>query len=177
MCKLRKSTRQLLGEQMNILKNNSAFTLIELMIVVAILGVLVSITLPSYHQYTVKTQLSEALLMTEQLKPNIVAYYKKHRRLPQNNGQAGLPDAQHLISNFVVKVNVEKGALHLTLGNKINQKLMGKVLSIQPLTVDGSPNSPMDWGCGYADAPKGMSKQGANNTDIDHYYLPVRCRI
>lgn len=154
-----------------------AFTLIELMIVVAILGVLVSITLPSYHQYTVKTQLSEALLMTEQLKPNILEYYKKYQKMPQNNQQAGLPAAQKLISNFVVEVKVDNGALHLVLGNKINQKLMGKVLSIQPLTVDDSPKSPMDWGCGYATVPKGMSKNGSNNTDIDHYYLPVRCRI
>lgn len=166
------------GERMTILKKrNNAFTLIELMIVVAIMGVLVSITLPSYHQYTVKTQLTEALLMTEQLKPNIVEYYNKYRRLPQSNSQAGLPESQHLISNFVVEVKIDQGAMHLTLGNKINQKLKGKILSIQPLTVDGSPASPMDWGCGFAEAPKGMSKQGANNTDIAHYYLPVRCRI
>ena len=147
------------------------------MIVVAIIGILASMTLPSYQQYTVKTQLIDAVNMSKQLQPNIVGYYKKYKRMPRNNKEAGLPEPNHLISNYIKSVTVENGALHFELGNKINKKLNGKVLSIQPITVDGSSKSPIDWACGYAASPTGMSKQGSNNTDIDHFYLPVNCRI
>ncbi len=153
------------------------FTLIELMIVVAIIGILASFTIPSYHQYTVKTQLKEAVSMSEHLKPNIAAFFKKYQRMPRNNEEAGLPASNQLISNYIQAVTVENGALHFQLGNKINQKLAGKTLSIQPLTVNGSTRSPIDWGCGYASVPEGMSKQGSNNTNIDRYYLPINCRI
>ena len=153
------------------------FTLIELMIVVAIIGIMASLAIPSYQQYTVKTQPVDAMNMSEQLKDNIEVFYNKHHRMPRNNKEAGLPEPQHLISNYIKSVKVENGALHFQLGNKINQKLSDKILSIQPLTVDGSSASPIDWGCGYATAPDGMSKQGSNNTDIDHFYLPINCRI
>lgn len=155
----------------------NGFTLIELMIVVAIMGVLVTLTLPSFQQYTVKTQLAEAITLTADLKKDITAYYKKYQKMPANNDAAGLPEANRLIGNYVTQVNIENGAVHVLLGNKINQNLMGKTITLQPYTVDGSPNSPISWGCGFAKAPEGMSRQGQNNTDIDRYYLPVQCRI
>jgi type IV pilus assembly protein PilA len=144
---------------------------------VAIMGILMSLTLPSFQQYTVKTQLAEAMTLTHSMKMNIAEYYKKYQRMPTNNSEAGLPEADKLIGNFVSGVTVADGAIHIELGNKINEQLKGKTISLQPLIVDGSAKSPISWGCGYATAPQGMSKQGENNTDVDSYYLPVQCRI
>lgn len=154
-----------------------AFTLIELMIVVAIMGILVSMTLPSYQQYTVKSQIAEALMLTEQIKPQIIEYYRQQKRLPRNNQEAGLPNPEYLIGNYVKSIAVENGALHVEFGNKINKSINGRTLSLQPLTVPQSPDSPISWSCGYAQAPEGMQKAGTNNTDVERYYLPVRCRI
>lgn len=159
------------------IKKLKAFTLIELMIVVSILGILVSIGMPSYHQHTVKNQIKQALLYSEQLKQNINEFYRQNKRFPRNNQEAGLPEPKYLISNYVASVEVTNGAFQISLGNKINQKLAGKTLTVHPFTVDNSVNSPIAWGCGYSKAPQGMSKKGNSNTDVAHYYLPIQCRI
>lgn len=164
-------------ESTSLFNKVNGFTLIELMIVVSILSILVSIGIPSYHQHTVKTQIKQALLYSEQLKQNVNEYYRVHQRLPTSNKQAGLPEPEYLISNYVTSVEVNGGALQIQLGNKINQKLAGKVLTLHPFTVNDSAKSPIAWGCGYSKAPQGMSKKGSSRTDIDHYYLPIQCRI
>ncbi len=166
---IRKSTR--------LFKPVSGFTLIELMIVVSILSILVSIGIPSYHQHTVKTQIKQALIYSDQLKQSVSEFYRVNQRLPSSNKEAGLPEPQYLISNYVTSVEVNNGALQIQLGNKINQKLAGKVLTLHPFTVNDSVKSPIAWGCGYSKAPQGMSKKGSSRTDIAHYYLPIQCRI
>ena len=155
----------------------SGFTLIELMVVVAIIGIMSTYTLPSYHQYTVKSQIKETLAFSQQLKKNIEEFYKIQQRFPKNNHEAGLPASDKLIGNHISAIRVVDGKLDITLGNKINQKVSGALLSIQPMTVIGSPNSPISWACGYATPPKGMQKISQNGTTIKPYYLPVECRI
>lgn len=152
------------------------FTLIELMIVVAIIGILASIALPSYQDYTMRAQLVEALTLGSELKINIKDYHKTHGRFPVNNEDAGLPKAEYLIGNFVESIAVENGALHVKLGNKINQNLLGKVLTLRPLIVPQSPTSPIAWNCGSAKAPKGMAAIGEDRTTVDNRYLPAICR-
>lgn len=154
----------------------SGFTLIELMIVVAIIGILASIALPSYQDYTMRAQLVEALTLASELKINIKDYHKSHGRFPINNEDAGLPQAEYLIGNFVESIVVENGALHVKLGNKINQNLVGKTLSLRPLVVPQSPTSPISWNCGSAKAPKGMAAVGEDRTTVDNKHLPTICR-
>lgn len=155
----------------------TGFTLIELMIVVAIIGIMVTYSAPSYHQYTIKTQIRDALSFTEQLKSNIEEFYVKTQRLPKDNQEAGLPPANKLISNHIAEVHVINGRLDIHLGSKINQKISGQILSIQPLTITDSPETPLSWACGYASAPDGMHKPDENKTNVQAYYLPVECRI
>ncbi len=152
------------------------FTLIELMIVVSIIGILSAIAIPSYNNYIVSAQLTEAHTLAQQLKPAINEYYKTHGRFPKSNKEAGLPEPQYLIGNFVKRIEVEDGALHITLGNKINQNLRDKVISIQPLVVVNSPLSPTSWNCGAAEPPAGMKTVGANKTSKDIVTLPLMCR-
>jgi type IV pilus assembly protein PilA len=152
------------------------FTLIELMIVVAIIGILAGIAIPAYQDYTIRAQVVEAFSLASELKGSIQEFRKDRGRLPANNGEAGLPEPAYLIGNYVNGIDVVNGALHVHFGNNANSLLAGKILTLQPLVVTGSPASPMSWRCGMRAIPKGMEAVGENRTDVDRKFVPAACR-
>lgn len=155
---------------------NKGFTLIELMIVVAIIGILASIALPAYQDYTMRAQVVEGLTLTSVAKPKIAEFYESKGRFPKNNNEAGLPEGKYLIGNYVTSIAIENGAIHVTLGNKINSTLNGKVLTIRPQFVKESPITPLAWLCGSADVVNGMTAAGDNKTNVADMHLPAVCR-
>ena len=154
----------------------TGFTLIELMIVVAIMGILSSYALPAYQDYTIRAQVVESYVITNEVKQEITAFYKERGRFPANNEEAGVPAPQYLIGNHVTKVAVVDGALHVHFGNYVNATVADKVLSIRPMVVTGSPTSPISWSCGTRAPPPGMEAVGANRTTLEGRYLPSSCR-
>jgi type IV pilus assembly protein PilA len=156
--------------------NQRGFTLIELMIVVAIIGILASIAIPAYQDYTVRAQVVEAFSLASEIKASVQEFRKDRGRLPRNNGEAGVPAADKLIGNFVTHVEVADGALHVTMGNHANKLIEGRVVTLQPIVVTGSPASPMSWRCGRREVPPGMEAVGENRTDVDQKHLPSSCR-
>jgi type IV pilus assembly protein PilA len=152
------------------------FTLIELMVVVAIIGILASMAMPQYHDYIHRSEVAEAIAMAAHIREDVTAYYVETLEFPEDNKQAGVPDPDKLIGNRITGVEVDQGAIHVTLGNKIAKPLHGKVLTFRPATVDGSPKSPIAWLCGYDEPVTGMSAVGANKTSLDNEYLPRACR-
>ncbi|HGL9776345.1 TPA: pilin, partial [Neisseria gonorrhoeae] len=66
------------------------FTLIELMIVIAIVGILAAVALPAYQDYTARAQVSEAILLAEGQKSAVTEYYLNHGIWPENNDKAGV---------------------------------------------------------------------------------------
>ncbi|MGH1539508.1 MAG: pilin [Arenicella sp.] len=156
---------------------SKGFTLIELMIVISIIGILASISLPAYQTYTARAQVSESLSIVSELKSSVAEYYKIKGNFPVDNSAAGIPAAQLLQGNFVNQIKLENGAFHVKLGNKINQNVAGKIVTIRPIVVKGSPASPFSWVCGYSQAPEAMRAVGENQTSVEKQFLPAVCRF
>ena len=158
------------------MNKNNGFTLIELMIVVSIIGILASVAMPQYQVYVHRSEVTEALGMAANIREDVTAYYVETLEFPENNKQAGVPAPDKLIANRITGVEIDRGAIHITLGNKIAKPLQGMVLTFRPATVDGSPKSPISWLCGYDEPVKGMSAIGKNKTTLSDEYLPAACR-
>ena len=71
---------------------------------------------------------------------------------------------------------VQDGAIHITFGNRANNSIKGKILSLRPAVVSDAPIVPVAWVCGNATAPEKMTVKGVNRTDIPFTYLPFKCR-
>ena len=155
---------------------HKGFTLLELMVVVAMIGILASVALPSYQVYLQRSEVVEAVSLSSTVRDEINNYYKHKLKFPTDNTMAGLPAPDKLIGNRVTAIQVENGAIHITLGNKIATPLQGKVLSYRPAVVTDSPISPISWLCGHDAAVQGMQAIGDNKTTVPAEFLPHSCR-
>jgi type IV pilus assembly protein PilA len=152
------------------------FTLIELMVVIAIISIMASMAIPTYQDIIIRTQIKEAMLLSEGVKQSIYEYYVTNQSFPANNLTAHVPKSEYLIGNFVTGIKIENGAIHISLGNRINELVKGKHLTIRPAIVTENPTSPISWLCGYAEAVNGMTAIGKNNTTVLGIYLSPKCR-
>ncbi|HGO7220872.1 TPA: pilin, partial [Neisseria meningitidis] len=91
------------------------FTLIELMIVIAIVGILAAVALPAYQDYTARAQVSEAILLAEGQKSAVTEYYLNHGEWPDGNSNAGVASSSDIKGKYVEKVEVAKGVITATM--------------------------------------------------------------
>jgi len=152
------------------------FTLIELMIVLAIIGTMATMAIPAYQDYVIRSQIAEALQLSKPIQKAVAEIYQQQQIFPADNAQAGVPHPEFLIGNYVKNITVERGAINITLGHKIHAQLTDKMLTLRPAVVSGSPGSPISWLCGYAKPVPGMEGVGNNQTSVPSLYLAPNCR-
>ncbi|WP_127219744.1 pilin [Neisseria meningitidis] len=155
------------------------FTLIELMIVIAIVGILAAVALPAYQDYTARAQVSEAILLAEGQKSAVTEYYLNHGEWPSDNSAAGVASSSTIKGKYVKEVTVAKGVITATmLSSGVNKEIQGKKLSLWAKRQDGS----VKWFCGQpverdANAKDDVAAATGTGTDkIDTKHLPSTCR-
>ncbi|MBH6691626.1 pilin [Neisseria meningitidis] len=155
------------------------FTLIELMIVIAIVGILAAVALPAYQDYTARAQVSEAILLAEGQKSAVTEYYLNHGEWPSNNTSAGVATSSKIKGKYVKEVEVKNGVVTATmLSTGVNKEIQGKKLSLWAKRQDGS----VKWFCGQpvtrnANNADDVAAATANgNGKIDTKHLPSTCR-
>ena len=159
------------------MKKTRGFTLIEIMVVVAIIAILALMALPSPDPASARKQVVESMELIEDYKKLVAFYNKSTQVFLKDNKEAGIPAADKLLGNYVDRIDLKDGAFHIHFGNKAHPNIKGKTLSVQPIMVQGSPESPISWICGKAAVPTNMKAVGENRTDLDLKDLPLNCRI
>ncbi|EMS3007155.1 pilin, partial [Neisseria gonorrhoeae] len=157
------------------------FTLIELMIVIAIVGILAAVALPAYQDYTARAQVSEAILLAEGQKSAVTEYYLNHGIWPKDNTSAGVASPSDIKGKYVESVTVTNGVVTAKmLSSGVNNEIKGKKLSLWAKRQAGS----VKWFCGRpvkrddAAAKAGTDAVTADTTGtkIETKHLPSTCR-
>jgi type IV pilus assembly protein PilA len=152
------------------------FTLIELMIVIAIIGILAAIAIPAYQNYTIRSQVTEGLSLADGFKTAISEFYDQNGAFPVNATVAGSATsiaAAAVTGKYVSAINVVNGQIQVIYGGvQVNKKILGNILSLSPgLDV----NNDIIWVCGTATAPALATAPPATTTNIANQYLPSSC--
>ena len=154
------------------------FTLIELMIVVAIIGILAAIAIPAYQDYTIRAQVSEGLTLAAGAKTAVAEAFATTGVTPATRTAAGMTaTATDTSGKYVTGVNVTNGVILVTYGNNANAAISTMTLGLTPYL---SPDNSIAWKCGNAAAPAGtvvMTGATATAGSLTAKYMPASCRV
>jgi type IV pilus assembly protein PilA len=156
------------------------FTLIELMIVVAIIGILAAIAIPAYQDYTIRSQVTEGATLADGVKVAVQDYYAQHGTWPATlqgtDAAAGLNYTGAVSGQYVSNLTIANtGAITALYGNRANAKIAGSALTIYA-ALDGAGD--VVWICGAQVLPANATSVGgtAALTTVLPKYLPRNCQ-
>jgi type IV pilus assembly protein PilA len=166
------------GEFLMMKHVQKGFTLIELMIVVAIIGILAAIAIPAYQDYTIRSQVSEGLTLAAAAKAAVAESFSQTGIAPVNRMTAGMSNtATDTAGKFVQAVDVQGGTVVVTYGHDANAKITGAANNTLALVPYATADASVAWRCGLANVPVNATAFGNNvTTTVDPRYLPKACR-
>jgi type IV pilus assembly protein PilA len=148
------------------MKNQKGFTLIELMIVVAIIAILAAIAISQYQDYVIRSQVSEGSSLADGTKTALAEFYNNTGRFPDTNASAGLAEPDQIQGNYVQSLDVATHKIQATFSSatpqKANVAIDTAILEFSPVTHGGS----ISWSCG----------DGGGGKVILDKWLPSVCR-
>lgn len=158
----------------------AGFTLIELILVVAIIGILAAVALPAYQDYTIRSRVAEGIELATAAKHAVKEYYDRWGALPADNARAGLPRATDIRGRYVGSISIANGAIEVVFSN-VAKAVDGKVLYLLPGINRDAPTGPLAWQCGVN--PNAKDGKGGFvfpsvpvERQIDAKYSPGSCR-
>ncbi len=140
-------------------KKQPGFTLIELMIVVAIIGILAAIAIPAYQDYTIRAQISEGLTLSAGAKAAVGEYYMDRGVWPIDNVTAGVADAHDIIGKYTEHVDVNANVIEIKYGYDAHIAVFDEKITLTAMANAGS----ISWTCASAGV-------------IQPKHLPAACR-
>lgn len=161
------------------MSNNKGFTLIELMVVVAIIGILASIALPAYQDYMSRSKVAEIFTLSKPLKQEIADYYAYHGKMPADNDSLHLAKPELLQGNQVKAMEIENGAIHVSLEIEHGKP---DIISIRPVILKpelaaGIPLDHLLWVSGHCEVDDAEKFEivGENKTTLPANNRWLRC--
>lgn len=151
------------------------FTLIELMVVTAIVGILTAIAVAAYQRYVTRAYVVEALTITGGIKTRVEDYFSYFGEFPDSNAVLELPAPSEISSDGVAAVAVAEGAIHVEFAG-VNGALDERILSLRPSLRDDNSGATVNWVCGFSNPLEGMSVFGTNLTTVELQNLPASCQ-
>jgi len=140
-------------------KSQQGFTLIELMIVVAIIGILAAIAIPAYQDYTIRAQISEGLTLSAGAKSAVSEYYMERGAWPSNNDDAGLADKHDIMGKYTEHISVKDNVIEIKYEYDANAAITKEKIELTATNNDGS-----------------ISWTSASAGTIKSNHLPTACR-
>jgi len=157
---------------------SAAFTLIEVVVVMAIIAILALMTLPFFASTTTRAQVEESMPLADFAKKAVDQYYvdSKYTQVPANNEAAKLPSAEKIVGNYVSAVTVVDGAVNLKFGNGAHPDIKDKQLTYRMAISKDAKEAPRSWICAARPVPDKMEVVGTNITNVPLSALPPKCR-
>jgi type IV pilus assembly protein PilA len=159
------------------------FTLIELMIVVAIIGILAAIAIPAYQDYTIRAQVTEGINLADAVKVAVADYYTQNGIFPVAGLTSAAPTGLGFTAAATGKystVNIlAAGVIQATFaGTQVNAKLAAAGTNVLGISPYISTNGDLIWRCGLAAAPTvNIGTVGAaTGTTVPAKWLPASCK-